>query len=94
VLTSISICINTQWSCGYGCNIYAGAVTAIPFILSAPLPLLANTFPTVVCNFQELVVGNVSSKTNGITNTILALAISQFNGFNFHIFDKKKHIGT
>jgi hypothetical protein len=63
-------------------------VTAIPFKLSAPLPLLANTLPTVVAT---VVLGTCVGRSYHQSISLLwdfAFAISQFDDLSFHIFDK------
>ena len=58
-------------------------VTATPFNLSAPLPLLSKIFPTKV---ETVVLGTCAGKISSnalswLLTRILALAISQLTGF-------------
>jgi hypothetical protein len=66
-----------------GTSVFAN-VTAIPFKLSAPLPLLANTLPTVVATVVPgTCVGKLSQASISLLIRIFAFAISQFDGFIF-----------
>ena len=68
-----------------GVTLVLEVVTATPFKVSAPLPLFAKTFPTVL---KAVVLGTWVEKTSLKASILLlmrifALAISQLDGFNF-----------
>jgi hypothetical protein len=70
------------------CNICIADVTAIPFKLSAPLPLLANTLPTVVATVVLGTCGRHHQKHQYITNKNFALLYHSLMDLSFHIFGK------